>query len=119
MEYALFAVYYNSMIKHTNTTEINFHIDVELYRQLAQLQSAGLSQSAVARLAIRKCFNLPLDGDVDNSFPKRLNLYLTEDDAKLLDELANRQGERSRAKTLRRLIATYLRTNASAIESLF
>lgn len=106
--------------KRADTVEINFHISSELFTKLNRLQEAGLSLSAIARLAIRKCHNQPLDDDQsDNTLPKRLLLYIHPEEARLLDELSSRYGERSRASSLRRLIATYLRVNASAINDLF
>ncbi len=101
-----------------DTQEFNFHISHHLQRQLAQLQNAGLSMSAIARLAIRKCSALTLDPDDEPACPKRVQLYLHAEDARLLEQLAAHEGD-SRARTLRRLIATYLRLNATAIADLF
>lgn len=106
--------------KRTDVIEVNFHIGHKLHDQLCRLQAAGLNASAVARLAIRKCYNLPPDDDQsDHAFPKRVLLYLHPDEAQLLDTLVNKEGERSRASILRSLITTYLRTNAFAIDALF
>jgi hypothetical protein len=63
---------------------------------------------------------LPLDEEgSDDAYPKRVILYLKPEDARLLGELAVRDGDRSRARNLRRLIATYLRINAAAVDDLF
>jgi hypothetical protein len=103
-----------------DTVEINFHVSNELFAKIHRLQESGLSLSAMARLAIRKCAKLPLeDQECPGALPKRLLLYLHADDARLLDELAAKEGERSRARTLRKLIHTYLLVNAEAIEALF
>lgn len=105
--------------KRTDTIEFNFYVSSELYRQISKLQDAGLSLSAIARLAVQKCAALSLDNDDGTNVPKRLLLYLHTDEARQLDELAAREGDRSRARTLRRLIITYLRINSSAIDTLF
>ena len=105
--------------KGTKSIEINFHVGKELFSKMSVLQDAGLNSSAIARLAIRKCSESRLDEESESAFPQRLLLYLHADEAKLLDELAAKQGDRLRAHTLRRLIATYLRIHSSSIEALF
>lgn len=105
--------------KAKDRVEFNFHISSELNSQISTLQDAGLSLSAIARLAIRKCGNDSLDEEPEASLPKRVLLYLHPDDAKILESLAAREGDRSRARTLRRLISTFLRSRTSAIAELF
>jgi len=75
--------------------------------------------SAVARLAVRKCAGMSLDDVVAGSTPKRVSLYLHPDEASILDQIAAREGERTKGKMLRRLISTYLRINSAAIEAMF
>lgn len=111
-------IYYDSMRKRNpENVEFNFFISKEMFEKIARLQEAGLSSSAIARLAVRKCSSLPLELKEELSLPKRIQVYLHKDDAALLDELVAKEGDRSRSRILRRLIGTYLRINASAIES--
>ena len=105
--------------QRSKSIEFNFHITKNLSLQVARLQGAGLNLSAVARLAIRKCATLPLDEEDDTPRSRRILLYLHVDEAKLLDELAAQEGYRSRARTLRRLITTFLRIYAPEIDRLF
>jgi hypothetical protein len=106
-------------VKRHDLIQINIIASTELHSQLARLQEAGLSFSAIARLAIRKCSGQPLDDETTSPLTKRLLLHLHPDDALMLDNLAKCEGKRSRARTLRRLIVTYLRINAAAIDQLF
>jgi len=77
-----------------------------------------MNLSSIARLAIRKCADGPIDPEPEaTSYPKRILIYLHPDDATRLQKLADRDGV-SRAVILRRLLTTYLRINATAIESL-
>lgn len=95
----------------------NIYLTEPLHRQLARLTEAGLSASAVARLAIRKRpANLP-EGGIE-SCPVRTTIYVSSDDAAVLTEVAAATGI-SRAETLRRLIAAYLNSNSDAISALF
>ncbi|NTV48114.1 MAG: hypothetical protein HGA20_00520 [Geobacteraceae bacterium] len=82
------------------------------------MREAGLSISTIGRQAIRKLHGATLVADEDIPRPERANLYLTPDDAALLDSVAARENC-PKAVALRRLVATYLSVNASAIDSLF
>jgi len=105
--------------KRSELIEINLYLGQEMHTQLQRLQDAGLSMSAVARLAVRKCAGMSLDADDSVSTPKRVLLYLHPDDAKQIEQIAAQEGERSKSSILRRLITTYLRINASAISTMF
>lgn len=106
-------------VKRSETVEFNVYLSNELYAQLQNLQNAGLSLSAVSRLAVAKCSELSLGQEEDSSTPKRVLIYLHPEESELLSEICAREGYRSRSQTLRRLIATYLRVNDSAIKALF
>lgn len=104
--------------KRSNLIEFNVYLGKDLHTRLQTLQEAGLSMSAVARLAVRKCAGMSLD-DVIAGSTNRVSLYLHPDDASMLDQVTDREGERSKGKVLRRLISTYLRINSAAIEAMF
>jgi hypothetical protein len=119
-KYTTMAVHYcNMRTKRSETIEFNLYLSQAIFLQLQMLQDVGLGMSAVARLAVRKCSNMPLDADDSDPTPKRVLLYLHPAESTLLDELTAKEGDRSRGQTLRRLIATYLRTNATAINAMF
>lgn len=77
-----------------------------------------MNLSSIARLAIRKCANLPLDSETKGvSYPQRILIYIHSEDACRLQEVSVQLGVK-RAVALRRMLTTYLRINAQAIESL-
>jgi hypothetical protein len=115
--YVLYMLYMRA--KRSDLVEFNVFFSLKLYARLQQLQEAGLGMSALARLAVRKCADTPLDDDNSDSTPKRVLLYLHPKEAAQLELIAARYGERSKGLVLRRLIFTYLRVNAAAIEAMF
>lgn len=102
----------------TDRVEFNVYLSADQYSRLTRLRETGMNLSSIARLAIRKCGDGPIDPEPEvTSYPKRILIYIHKKDAARLQELANREGV-SRAVILRRLLTTYLRINAAAIESL-
>lgn len=95
----------------------NIYLTEPLHRQLTRLVGAGLSASAVARLAIRKRPSVLPEG-IEGSYPVRTNMYVEKDDAEVLTELAASHGL-SKAEVLRRLLMDYLETHSSCIDALF
>jgi hypothetical protein len=98
--------------------EFNLHLSTQLYSQISRLSDSRINLSSIARLAIRKCGHGQLDAEDDVSKPKRVLIYLSPEEAAALQKLSEQENI-SRATTLRRLLATYFRINADAIESLF
>lgn len=105
-------------MKHQYRRELNIYISESQYEQIATMSRAGLSMSAVARLAIRKHSELPEPEDLISPKAKRIMLYIDNTDAELLESLAATHGI-SRSETLRRLITHYLSSNAESIANLF
>jgi len=102
----------------TDRVEFNLHISTQQYSQLIRLRETGMNLSSIARLALRKCADGPIDPEPEaSSYPQRILIYIHPGDAIRLQDLATREGT-NRAAVLRRLISTYLRINAQAIESL-
>jgi len=98
--------------------EFNVYLSADQYSRLTRLRETGMNLSSIARLAIRKCADGPIDPEPEaTSYPQRVLIYIHPDDASRLKVLATREGV-SRAVILRRLLTTYLRINADAIESL-
>jgi hypothetical protein len=85
---------------------------------VSRLREAGLSVSTIGRQSIRKCNSVPLVTEEEIPRSERCNLYLSSEDASLLEQVANRDGC-SKAMALRRLVTTYLANNAAAIDALF
>lgn len=83
------------------------------------MKAAGFNTAAVIRLAIQKCSRIDLDIDDDIVRPVRLQIYLDQPDNVLLTDVAAQLGGCSKAAALRRLLSTYLRINAKAIDALF
>jgi Ribbon-helix-helix protein, copG family len=106
-------------VKRSELVEFNVYLSLEIYSQLQKLQDAGLSMSAVGRLAVSKCSTMSLDEDDPTSMPKRVQLYLHPEEAETLEQLALYEGDRSKGKILRRMISTYLRVNSTSIEAMF
>jgi hypothetical protein len=98
--------------------EFNLHLSSQLYNQISRLSDTGINLSSIARLAIRKCGHTQIDAEYEVSRPKRVLIYLSPEEAAVLQKLSEQENI-SRAMTLRRLLTTYLRINADAIESLF
>lgn len=96
----------------------NLYLSENQAAELRRLLDVGLMVSAVARQAIRKCFEEPLLPDSGGPFPKRLNFRLEPDDADLLARIADRENC-PKAQAMRRLLDTYLTVNADAIDRLF
>ncbi len=108
-------------MKNQSSEQIRFflYLTRDQAAQVGRLRAAGVSASTIARQAIRKYHTSPsLLIEDDTPRPERSNAYISVDDAAALDSVALREGC-SRAQALRRIIATYLLTNASAIDALF
>ena len=86
--------------------------------QVLRLREAGLSISTIGRQAIRKCHDASLVVEEEIPLPERCNLYLTPEDAAILESVAARENC-SKSTALRRLVSRYLYVNAAAIDSLF
>lgn len=107
-------------MKTQSRAGFNLYLTHEQYALISRLQAAGVSMSAIARQAVRKCSDAELDANDDSLFrPQRVNLYLEQDDVNMLKSVQQRVGIKSRAKVLRCLIAVYLRIGASSIDVLF
>jgi hypothetical protein len=100
------------------TLRFNLYLTRVQYDQVSRLQAVGLSASTIARQAIRKCHTAELLAEDDTPRPERVNPYLSNEDALMLQRVADRDGC-SKAQSLRRLVSTYLAKNASSIDALF
>jgi hypothetical protein len=88
------------------------------FNQVQLLCAAGLTMSTIARQAIRKCQDLPLEPEGVKPRPKRFTPYLSTEDVSMLSAVAGRL-DCSKAEALRLLVSKYLSINESAINSLF
>ncbi|ACD96036.1 ribbon-helix-helix domain-containing protein [Trichlorobacter lovleyi] len=101
----------------TKRVAYNLYLSLPLHRQMTRLTEAGLSASAVARLAVQKRPIILPDGD-DASCPVRTTIYVGSDTTAVLTELASAHGV-SKAEVLRRLLTAYLDANRDCINALF
>lgn len=75
--------------------------------------------SSISRLAIRKFGDSSLtENPDDGAKSKRVVIYLEAEDSEKLEHIAARHGI-SKSEALRRLLATYLSINESALNQLF
>lgn len=75
--------------------------------------------SSISRLAVRKFGDSSLtESPDDGAKSKRVVIYLEADDIEKLELIAARHGI-SKSEALRRLLATYLSINESALNQLF
>lgn len=102
----------------SNQVELNLYISSNQHYQIGRLRETGINLSSLARLAIRKCAHIALDLEDETAKNKRIQVYLGHEDAAVLQHIADELGC-SRAMAMRRLLSTYLRINAVALESLF
>ncbi len=99
--------------------EINILLTSRQHGMIARLKETGINMSSLARLAIRKFGDQPLEEVTDSGGKdKRVVIYLEQTDLDKLDVVAQREGM-SRSVVLRTLLARYLDENEDALNRLF
>jgi hypothetical protein len=101
-----------------NRLRFNLYLSACQANEIRRLFEFGLTLSAIARQAVRKCSEMNLEPDSDGPFPDRFNFHLDRSDAEALEAIAKRENS-PKAVVLRRLIDTYLRINHDALARLF
>ena len=106
-------------MRKINKKEINILLSPQQHSVVAKLKETGLNMSSLSRLAIRKFGEVDLvESTDDGAKSKRAVIYLELEDITGLEAVAARLGI-SKSEALRRLLATYLSVNESAINQLF
>lgn len=110
---------YPTCMRQILKKEINILLTSRQHGMIARLKETGINMSSLARLAIRKFGDQPLEEVTDSGGKdKRVVIYLEQTDLDKLDVVAQREGM-SRSVVLRTLLARYLDENEDALNRLF
>lgn len=117
LQYTIHTVY-NGDMRNIIKKEINILLTPQQHALIARLKETGLNMSSLSRLAIKKFGDACIDTPDDGAKTKRAVIYLEAEDIEKLEEISASKGI-SKSETLRRLLATYLSVNQSALDQLF